>query len=83
LKSLLKDRVEASLMASKLACGQVAFRENLKDIEGELFGSSICGLSPLSNELKESLILSSKRVNFSENITLSLKKKHWLCLEVK
>lgn len=83
LKSLLKDGVEASLMASELSRRQVALRENLEDVECKLFSNDISVLSPLSNKLKKSLTLSSKSVNFGKNVTLSLKEKKWLCLEIK
>ena len=61
----------------------MALREDFEDVESKLFSSSISSLSPLGDELEKSLVLSSKSIDFSENITLSLKEKQWLCLEVE
>ena len=61
----------------------MAFRQDLKYIHRKLFGDDILSLSPLNQKSKKFLIFILKREYLWKNITLSLKEKYWLSLEVK
>ena len=69
-------------MSLELLIRQVALSLLFKNIHGKLFGDGIIRLSPLDKLAQKLFIFVLEHEKFGNQITLSLKEKHWL-FEIK